>query len=166
MSGPLGPARLVDVSGSVEAWVRRANLPGGTADFLGRAEELEWLTDGRRRNGADAGLYPDTPVYPDAGHHPDTGDGPTVLAIDGVAGVGKTALALRVAHRLAAACPDGQLYLDLRGHTPGRRPRRAEDALAELLCAVGVSEADIPDAASGRAPPRVEDVRRDGRARH
>jgi NB-ARC domain len=151
VSGPPGPARLVDVSCSVQAWVRRADLPAGTSDFLGRADELEWLTEGRRRDPADTALYPHTPVYPDAGHHPDTGDRPTVLAIDGVAGVGKTALALRVAHRLAPACPDGQLYLDLRGHTPGRSPRRAEDALAELLRAVGLPEADIPDTTSGRA---------------
>jgi tetratricopeptide (TPR) repeat protein/transcriptional regulator with XRE-family HTH domain len=63
-----------------------------------------------------------------------------VLAIDGMAGVGKTALATELGHRLTARYPDGQLFLDLHGHTPGRAPVSLQAALVRLLRAIGVSE--------------------------
>ncbi len=63
--------------------------------------------------------------------------------IAGTAGVGKTALAVHWAHRLAARFADGQLYLDLRGHARGP-PMRPVDALAQLLRAAGVAAARVP----------------------
>ncbi|MEU7823691.1 BTAD domain-containing putative transcriptional regulator [Catellatospora sp. NPDC049133] len=70
-------------------------------------------------------------------------DGPAVLAIDGMPGVGKTALAVHLAHELAAGYPDGQLYVDLRGH--GREVvMGADEALRGLLGSLGVPRDGIP----------------------
>jgi DNA-binding SARP family transcriptional activator len=71
-------------------------------------------------------------------------DGPAVLAIDGMPGVGKTALAVHLAHALAAGYPDGQLYVDLRGH--GREAvMGADEALRGLLGSLEVSRDAIPE---------------------
>ncbi|MER7706392.1 tetratricopeptide repeat protein [Kitasatospora sp. NPDC097605] len=74
-----------------------------------------------------------------------------ISAIDGMAGVGKTALAVHVGHTLAARFPDGQLFVDLRGFTPGQRPLEPGAALANLLRAVGVSESALPSRTEERA---------------
>ena len=66
-----------------------------------------------------------------------------ISAVSGTAGVGKTALAVRWAHRVAAAFPDGQLYVNLRGDDPDR-PVNAAEALAGFLRALGVAGQDIP----------------------
>ena len=74
-----------------------------------------------------------------------------IVAIDGMAGVGKTALALHAAHALRDEFPDGQIFLDLRGHTPGAEPLTPTDALARLLRAAGVADPDVPDDPEVRA---------------
>jgi len=74
-----------------------------------------------------------------------------ISAIDGMAGVGKTALALHAAHRLAERFTDGQLFIDLRGHTQGQQPRSAAEALEWLLLALGVPPQRIPQDADERA---------------
>jgi tetratricopeptide (TPR) repeat protein len=68
-----------------------------------------------------------------------------VRTIDGMAGVGKTAFAIHVGHLLAPRFPDGQLFLNLNAHTPGREPVRPAEALASLLLADGVAPQKIPN---------------------
>ena len=75
---------------------------------------------------------------------------PPVCSIDGMAGVGKTALAVHLAHLLSDRYPDAQLYLDLHGHTPGRESTDSAQALDSLLRAVGVTGGDLPAATEDR----------------
>jgi tetratricopeptide (TPR) repeat protein/transcriptional regulator with XRE-family HTH domain len=92
---------------------RRNDLPADLFDFTGREAECALVEELLRTVG--------------------------VVAVDGMAGVGKTSLAVHVAHRLAATCPDGGLYLDLQGFTPGRQPLDPPAALGRLLNALDVS---------------------------
>ncbi|MFF2325293.1 tetratricopeptide repeat protein [Streptomyces sp. NPDC058103] len=64
--------------------------------------------------------------------------------ISGMAGVGKTHLALAAAHRFAGQYPDGQIHLDLGAHSRDRRPQPPESALGALLRAFGVPAASLP----------------------
>jgi tetratricopeptide (TPR) repeat protein len=70
--------------------------------------------------------------------------------IGGTPGVGKTALAVRWAHRVSGRFPDGQLYANLRGYD-SERPVTAADALAGFLRALGVAGQDIPPGTDERA---------------
>ncbi|WP_405014679.1 ATP-binding protein [Kitasatospora sp. NBC_01539] len=67
-----------------------------------------------------------------------------VVAVDGMAGVGKTCLAVHAAHRLAADYPDAQLYVDLHGFTEGREPVDPDSALRMLLGALDVPSERVP----------------------
>jgi DNA-binding SARP family transcriptional activator/tetratricopeptide (TPR) repeat protein len=66
-----------------------------------------------------------------------------ITAIDGTAGVGKTALAVHFAHRVADRFPDGQLYIDLRGYA-ATAPATAAEALGWMLRSLGVPPERIP----------------------
>ncbi|NEE13682.1 hypothetical protein G3M58_45410 [Streptomyces sp. SID7499] len=69
---------------------------------------------------------------------------PTAV-ISGMAGVGKSALALHVAHQLAERFPDGQLHLHLHGATPGMAPLTPAQALTTLLRDLGAEPCRIPE---------------------
>ncbi|NML48989.1 tetratricopeptide repeat protein [Streptomyces sp. R302] len=105
-------------------------LPFDVPDFTGREGELDGLT--RKWAGNDGGVV-------------------TISAIDGMAGVGKTALAVHVGHRLAAHFPDGQLFVDLQAHTAGQLPLDSGAALEVLLGQLGVPAQQIPASVAERA---------------
>ncbi|MFD9430127.1 BTAD domain-containing putative transcriptional regulator [Streptomyces sp. NPDC060002] len=98
-----------------------AQLPPGLPVFVGRKRELALLAG------------------------PGTADGPAaVIVLSGPPGVGKTALAGRWAHRAAPGFPDGQLYANLRGHTPGAPPADPVVILCGFLRALGLPPERIP----------------------
>jgi DNA-binding SARP family transcriptional activator/tetratricopeptide (TPR) repeat protein len=99
------------------AWRRFAGLPRDISDFTGREELVARLL----------AAVPQSPI----------------LTLDGMPGVGKTALAVHLAHRLASGYPDGQLHVDLRGFS-AERPVAPLEALARFLRALGVPAARVP----------------------
>jgi tetratricopeptide (TPR) repeat protein len=106
-------------------------LPSDVESFTGREGELQRLLDIIDRSAAS----------PRAA---------SAWVVSGMAGVGKTTLAIHAAHQVADRYPDGQLYLDLRGFSDRSPLLTPGEALDRLLWAVN---------ASGRAPSDV-----DGRA--
>ncbi|MEU9243146.1 BTAD domain-containing putative transcriptional regulator [Streptomyces sp. NPDC048385] len=70
---------------------------------------------------------------------------PVLVVVSGTAGVGKSALALHVAHQLRDRFPDGQLYVHLHGATPGVPPLAPGQALAALLRDLGADPRHIPE---------------------
>lgn len=78
-----------------------------------------------------------------------SGTAVTIAVVSGKAGVGKTALALHVAHRIAAKFPDGQMYTNLRGAE--QDPLDPAEALAGFLRELGVPSGDIPERLDDRA---------------
>jgi tetratricopeptide (TPR) repeat protein/DNA-binding SARP family transcriptional activator len=74
-----------------------------------------------------------------------------VHAVDGMAGIGKTTFCVHLAHQLADDFPDGQLFVELHGHTPGQRPVLAAEALESLLLATGLAPAGLPPRLDDRA---------------
>ncbi|MEV8638314.1 BTAD domain-containing putative transcriptional regulator [Streptosporangium sp. NPDC051023] len=76
-------------------------------------------------------------------------DGVPVAAISGIGGVGKTALAVHLAHTMQDLFPDGQLYADLRGHS--EEPTAPESVLAAFLRGLGLPPDVIPDGLAERS---------------
>ena len=104
-----------------------STLPRDVASFTGRDVELRELV-ARIERGVSA-----------------------IHVVNGMPGVGKTAFAVHAAHRVAATFPDGHLFLELRGHTPGQQPVAPVDALGSLLRAIGVEARHVPAALDDRA---------------
>jgi DNA-binding SARP family transcriptional activator/tetratricopeptide (TPR) repeat protein/DNA-binding XRE family transcriptional regulator len=74
-----------------------------------------------------------------------------IHAVDGMPGVGKTALVTRAAHLLAGDFPDGQLFVGLHAHTPGLAPADPAEVLAGLLACTGLGPREIPAGLEARA---------------
>ncbi|MBW5420046.1 hypothetical protein GKQ77_00405 [Streptomyces sp. BG9H] len=116
-------ASCEEASGPVEAAVPRvpAQLPGDLADFTGREEQRRAVA--RELTPAAATLRGVVPV----------------VAVTGMAGIGKTALAVHTAHALTDRFPDGRLFVDLRGTS--RAPAEPGEVLVRFLRALGVAPA-------------------------
>ncbi|MFG2292974.1 BTAD domain-containing putative transcriptional regulator [Streptomyces sp. NPDC048603] len=80
---------------------------------------------------------------------PERGRASPIVAIDGQPGVGKSALALELAHECLGRFPDGQLYTDLGGTS--ERPLTPSEALARMLLSLGVPADSLPADLDGRA---------------
>jgi DNA-binding SARP family transcriptional activator/tetratricopeptide (TPR) repeat protein len=112
--------------GTVARSVVPRQLPVDIDGFTGRRgamEELEELLGGER----DRAQAP-----------------PVICAVAGTGGIGKSALAIHAAHRLAERFPDGQLYVNLQGATPGLLPLAPLEVLGRFLRALGAEPAAVP----------------------
>lgn len=116
-----GQAPATESAGRAVTAASPRTLPSDIASFTGREPELSQLMDPAAAAAGIVGIH----------------------AIDGMAGIGKTALAVHAAHMLAARFPDGQIFLPLHAHTPGRRPVDPADALATLLLTGGADPQQV-----------------------
>jgi DNA-binding SARP family transcriptional activator/DNA-binding XRE family transcriptional regulator len=107
-------------------------LPGAPRCFTGRAGELAALSALAERD-------------------PKQASGVLIAALTGMAGAGKTALAVHWAHRVAGRFPDGQLFVNLRGSGPSGTPVTPADAVRGFLTALGLPPAQIPPDTDGQA---------------
>jgi len=105
-------------------------LPRDVSGFTGRHAELARLlgsADGLAAGGGVVGIH----------------------AIDGMAGVGKTALAVHAAHQLRPRFPDAQLYVNLRGAEA--QALAPAEVLGRFLRALGVESQRLPEDVESRA---------------
>ncbi|MFJ4653080.1 tetratricopeptide repeat protein [Nocardia sp. NPDC088792] len=137
-----------DVSAYREAVVRRSTarpagrgMPEETMPFVGRQEQRAEL---RRRVAEQLAA-----------------NRPAVHVINGLAGMGKTALARNVVTEHAERYPDGWIWEDLRGHSEGRTPRTTNGVLEQLLLRIGVQ----PETIEPDQPRRAERWRAEMRDR-
>ncbi|GAA3132609.1 AfsR/SARP family transcriptional regulator [Streptosporangium carneum] len=123
LRGAVCAVRTPGLSASVEAVTTAvpAQLPPEPGQFTGRADELSVLDSVVTR-----------------------GETASISVVTGAGGVGKTALAVHWGHRIRARFPDGQLYVNLHGHSP-ERPLRPIEALGRFLRALGVPPERVPD---------------------
>ncbi|MBL1119211.1 tetratricopeptide repeat protein [Streptomyces sp. 110] len=107
-----------------------STLPRDIAAFTGREGELHRLL-----RAAEDGRAPVISIH----------------TVDGMAGVGKTALVTHAAHQLAKRYPDGHRFVDLHAHTAGQPPADPADVLATLLISIGISPQNLPNTLEERA---------------
>ncbi|MGP3914475.1 AfsR/SARP family transcriptional regulator [Nonomuraea sp. 10N515B] len=98
-----------------------AELPADTQAFTARATEIERLR---------AALV--------------TGGGSMITVIDGPGGIGKSALAVHVAHAVSGRFTDGVVYVNLHGSTAGLAPLTSIEALRHLLRSLGLDGSAVP----------------------
>lgn len=110
--------------------LRPAGLPPTTPFFIGRPRHIAEIVAVLR------GTRPGSPG---------------VCALNGLAGSGKTALAVHVARQVLDDFPDGVLFLDLHAYTPGGAELDAAEALDRLLRQLGVPGEEIPRSPDDRA---------------
>ena len=138
------PALMVHGPASGAPAVVPRELPHDVVDFHGREKELASL----QAIAAGAAVTRDGGGAAGAGKTEGPGGAAgravVISAIDGMAGVGKTALAIRFGHMVAARFPDGQLYANLRGFDPRGKPAAPADVLARFLFALGVDATRLP----------------------
>jgi DNA-binding SARP family transcriptional activator/tetratricopeptide (TPR) repeat protein len=118
---PVHPARTT---------VCLSQLPSDLPTFTGRLAELECVAE----------------FVPDEGQ-PRT----TVITLDGMAGAGKSTLAVHWAHRIAHRFPDGSLYVNLRGYDRKGSVMDPSDAITAFLVALGVAQHSVPDGLDAQA---------------
>nr|WP_119612338.1 AfsR/SARP family transcriptional regulator [Streptomyces acidiscabies] len=102
-----------------------AQLPLEPRGFIGREKELARLDH----------------ILATASHRPAS---VVVSAVSGTAGIGKTALAVHWAHRVADRFPDGQLYVNLRGFDPSGVAVTPDQAVRDFLDALGGAAQHVP----------------------
>jgi 5'-methylthioadenosine/S-adenosylhomocysteine nucleosidase len=100
-------------------------LPPDTMAFTGRSEEIAWIT--AQAHAASA-----------------VGRVVAISALDGMPGIGKSALALHLAHRLSTRFPDRQLFVALHAHSEDRPPADPALLLAGLLVGDGLDPRALP----------------------
>jgi tetratricopeptide (TPR) repeat protein len=117
-----------------------AQLPAKVSGFTGRRAglaELDALLDRAHQAGTTGASQVPAAVV--------------ISAVSGTAGVGKTALAVWWAHRVAGRFPDGQLYVNLRGFEPDGQVTDPTDAMRGFLDALDVPAGRIPASLDAQA---------------
>ncbi|MGC4813612.1 ATP-binding protein [Micromonospora sp. DT228] len=136
-------APTVRVAAQRRAVVVPSQLPADLPTFAGRTAQL-----------AELDRHGDVATDPGC-EHAGQGDArpaaAAIVAIDGTPGVGKTALAIRWAHRVADRFPDGQLYVNLHGFDPVKAATDPADAVRSFLDAFGVDPHRIPTTLDAQA---------------
>jgi DNA-binding SARP family transcriptional activator/tetratricopeptide (TPR) repeat protein len=108
-------------------------LPAGVDGFVGREAELKFL-DGLLDDRVGASRRP-----------------AVIATITGMAGIGKTALAVHWAHQVADRFPDGQLYVNLRGFDPSGEPMAPAEAISGFLEALQATPGHVPSGLAAQA---------------
>jgi len=116
-----GQVQIIREAGAASPLSSLHQLPAPPADFTGREKELDELAKAVERGGV------------------------TISGVAGMGGVGKTALALKLAAQLEPRYPEAQFYLDLKGTSP--QPLSAADAMAHVIRGYH-PEAQLPEGAA------------------